>query len=57
MDAIASGRRTVRDRVRRRVLTTVLGFIDNRATIRRAAPQAPDHLTAHPGHGPDDGPR
>ena len=57
MDAIASGRRTVRDRVRRRVLTTVLGFIDNRATIRRAATLAAAPLPAHPGDGPDDVPR
>ncbi|WP_306827212.1 dioxygenase family protein [Catenuloplanes nepalensis] len=44
--------RTVRDRVRRRVLTTVLGLIDNRERIRRAAVVPPERVTANQGNGP-----
>ncbi len=43
---------TVRDRVRRRVLTTLLGRIDNRARMRRAATLAPHEATASSGAGP-----
>jgi protocatechuate 3,4-dioxygenase beta subunit len=42
----------VRDRVRRRVLTAVLGRFDNRGTIRRAATLGPDQATAEQGNGP-----
>jgi len=52
METIASRRQTVRDRVRRRVLTTALGLIDNRADIRRAATPAADRPTANQGNGP-----
>ncbi|MCO1659021.1 hypothetical protein [Pseudonocardia humida] len=52
MDATASRRQTVRDRVRRRVLTTVLGFIDNREDIRRATTLEADRPTASQGNGP-----
>jgi protocatechuate 3,4-dioxygenase beta subunit len=52
MDVIAGRRRTVRDRVRRRVLTTALGFIDNRAAIRRAVTVDADQATANQGNGP-----
>ncbi|MDR7277366.1 dioxygenase family protein [Catenuloplanes atrovinosus] len=40
------------DRIRRRLLTSVLGRIDNRERIRRAAVLGPDRATAHQGNGP-----
>jgi protocatechuate 3,4-dioxygenase beta subunit len=52
MAETVSRSRSARDRVRRRVLTTVLGFIDNRANIRRAAVLRPDQATAGQGNGP-----
>jgi protocatechuate 3,4-dioxygenase beta subunit len=52
MEAIADRRQSVRDRVRRRVLTTLLGVFDNRANIRRAAVLDADQVTAAQGNGP-----
>jgi protocatechuate 3,4-dioxygenase beta subunit len=52
MDAIAGRREPVRDRIRRRVLTTLLGLVDNDAAIRRAAVLEPDQATANQGNGP-----
>jgi protocatechuate 3,4-dioxygenase beta subunit len=52
MDVIVSRPRTLRDRVRRRVLTTVLGLIDNREAIRRASTLDAGRTTAHQGNGP-----
>lgn len=43
---------TTVSRVRRRVLTTLLGLIDNRESIRRAATLDPDRATANQGNGP-----
>ncbi|WP_198153923.1 dioxygenase family protein [Catenuloplanes japonicus] len=43
---------SLRDRVRRRVLTTLLGVIDNRTAIRRAATLDPGQATAGQGNGP-----
>jgi len=43
---------TVRDRTRRRVLTTALRLIDNRAALRRAATIEPHETTANQGPGP-----
>lgn len=43
---------TMRDRVRRRLLTTALGLIDNRAAIRRAATLDAHQATANQGNGP-----
>jgi protocatechuate 3,4-dioxygenase beta subunit len=44
--------RTMRDRVRRRVLTAVLGRFDNRENIRRAATLEAHQATANQGNGP-----
>ena len=44
--------RTMRDRVRRRVLTTALRLIDNREDIRRAASIDAHQATANQGNGP-----
>ncbi len=52
MAGTVSRPRSVRDRVRRRVLTTLLGYIDNRARIRRAATLDPGQATAGQGNGP-----
>lgn len=52
MSTTASHRGSTRDRVRRRVLTTALGLIDNRAAIRRAAAPSADQATANQGNGP-----
>lgn len=43
---------TVRDKLRRRVLTTVLRLIDNRAALSRAATIEPEEATADQGPGP-----
>jgi protocatechuate 3,4-dioxygenase beta subunit len=43
---------TTRDRIRRRVLTTLLKPIDNRENIRRAAVLDADQVTANQGNGP-----
>ncbi|MEV4629846.1 hypothetical protein AB0J90_26635 [Micromonospora sp. NPDC049523] len=43
---------TMRDRVRRRVLTTVLGRFDNRENIRRATTLDAHQATANQGNGP-----
>ncbi|MCY1143077.1 hypothetical protein OWR29_34210 [Actinoplanes sp. Pm04-4] len=43
---------TVRDLARRRVLTTALRLIDNRAAMRRAVSIGPDEPTANQGPGP-----
>ncbi|GIF43502.1 dioxygenase-like protein [Actinoplanes xinjiangensis] len=42
----------MRDTLRRRILTTVLRRIDNRADIQRAARLDADQATAHQGNGP-----
>ena len=52
MNPTASRRQTVRDRLRRRVLTTLLGVIDNSENIRRAATLDADQATANQGNGP-----
>lgn len=52
MDTAVHRPRTVRDRLRRRVLTTLLGRIDNRARMDRAATLAPHEATANSGAGP-----
>ncbi len=52
MKATVSRRQSARDRVRRRVLTTLLGFIDNRENIRRAATLDEAQATANQGNGP-----
>lgn len=52
MNATTSAPLTVRDRVRRRVLTTLLGLIDNRHDIRRAATLDANQATAGQGNGP-----
>ncbi|WP_413756157.1 hypothetical protein [Streptomyces sp. MMBL 11-3] len=52
MNATGERPRTVRDRVRRRVLTTVLGRIDNQAYLRDAVTVDAHRATASSGNGP-----
>ncbi|MFE7439690.1 hypothetical protein ACFU7X_04400 [Streptomyces chartreusis] len=52
MSATVNRPKTARDRVRRRVLTTLLGLIDNRASIQRAAAISKHEPTADSGPGP-----
>ncbi|MDQ0777628.1 protocatechuate 3,4-dioxygenase beta subunit [Streptomyces aurantiacus] len=52
MNATGEQPHTVRDKMRRRVLTTVLGRIDNEASIRRAATLDAHQATANSGNGP-----